>query len=112
MSPTTGITDTRSAPSGTSRSTTSPVLTCGACCAARADRLRADVAALADALDPGDDRLAALQEDLRVASVADTTGGAGDDQVARGERDQRRDVLHQVHRPEAQLAGVRVLHDL
>src|SRR5690606_5050124 len=72
-------------------------------------RLGADVAQLADTLDRRHDGMAALEEQRWCAGVTDTAWRAGRDQVARRQRDDRRDVLHERHRVEHELVGVGAL---
>ncbi|MCO5546661.1 hypothetical protein L7F22_000095 [Adiantum nelumboides] len=72
----------------------------------------AHVAALADPLHRGDD-LGAVGEVARGrARVADAARGAGGDDVARVEREDLRQVDHEVHRAEHELIGRGVLHGL
>ena len=52
-----------------------------------------------------------LEKDGLVARVTDASGSARRDEVTRVEPDDRRDVLHQLHRFEQERAGAVFLHD-
>lgn len=66
----------------------------------------------ADPFDVRDDRRPVYEVSRWSPGVADTSGSAGDDEVAGYESDERRYVLDQRYRIENEILGVRSLHGL
>src|ERR1051325_8626300 len=69
---------------------------------------------VAELLDRGHELVAGLQPHLLLLLLAgdDALGRAGEDEVARPEREVARDVTHELPRVEHHVGGARRLHDL